>query len=69
MPTLLDVLELVREARDFIESGRVNDAAAYLEMIEDDLAWVIGTRDPQSCQRWQYRDSHVDACNWGVSEA
>lgn len=50
MPTLLDVLELVREARDSIESGRVNDAAAYLEMIEDDLARVIGPGDRQLAQ-------------------
>lgn len=37
MPTLEDVLKLVRNAHDHITCGRVNDAAWLLEAVEDDL--------------------------------
>lgn len=38
MPALEGVLKLVRDARDNIECGQVNDAAWLLEVVEDDLA-------------------------------
>lgn len=46
MPTLISVLGLVRDALGHIESGRVSDAAAYLEMIEEDLQRVIVAAEP-----------------------
>jgi hypothetical protein len=40
--SLVELLELVRDARDNIECGRVNDAAYLLELIEDVLVEVVG---------------------------
>ena len=41
MQTLVQVLELVRDARQSIECGRVNDAAWLLEAVEEDLENLV----------------------------
>ncbi len=39
-----DVLELVRDACEAIETGRVEDAAWLLEAVEDDLVASVACR-------------------------
>ena len=45
MSSLIEVLELVGDARNYLESGKVNDAAFLLEVIEHHLADLLGSVD------------------------
>lgn len=56
MPTLEEVLELARDARENIECGRVNDAVWLLKAVEDNLVEL-------------HLQTHVAICLWnGVVE-
>jgi hypothetical protein len=45
-----DVLGLVRDAREAIESGCIEDAAWLLEAVEDDLVALVEYRVPALMQ-------------------
>ena len=47
MPTLEAVLDLVRDARDNVACGRVNDAAWLFEAVEDDLRGLCAPAVPR----------------------